>query len=165
MGTLIDALLQLSRITRAELMRESTDLSAMAQNIADELLQQNRNRQIHFTIEPGLSADADPHLLHAALENLLGNAVKFTSKQAEATIEFGWSTEESAYYIRDNGAGFDPRYAGKLFHAFNRLHGDKDFTGSGIGLASVARVINRHGGRIWAQGQVDGGATFWFTLG
>ncbi len=165
MGQLIDALLQLSRITRADLVLEPIDLSALVQTIADEFAQQHRDRAIQFDIEPDLSADADSHLLRAALENLLGNAVKFTSKIPKAVISFGWSTQHQAYFIRDNGAGFDQQYAGKLFHAFNRLHGDKDFTGSGIGLASVARVIARHQGRIWAEGEINHGATFWFSLG
>jgi signal transduction histidine kinase len=102
-------------------------------------------------------------LLRAALENLLGNAVKFTAREPEARIEFGHS--EGAYFVRDNGVGFDMRYASKLFNAFNRLHGDKDFRGSGIGLATVARIIRRHQGRIWAESQLGQGATFWFTLG
>ncbi len=164
MGLLIDALLQLSRITRADLVREPMDISAAAQTIADELAQQNRARAIEFHIEANLSVEADVQLVRAALENLLGNAVKFTSKMPSAVVEFGWSPEQQAYYVRDNGAGFDQQYAGKLFHAFNRLHGDKDFTGSGIGLATVARVIARHQGHIWAEGKVGQGATFWFTL-
>lgn len=165
MGQLIDALLQLSRITRSELMRENTDISHIAESIAAELKEQNPTSNLAFRIEPGMRADADPRLLRIALENLLGNAAKFSSKVSNPAVDFGWDREQKAWFVRDNGAGFDMFYADKLFNAFNRLHGDKDFTGSGIGLATVARVIHRHQGRIWAQGAVNHGATFWFTLG
>ena len=165
MGQLIDALLQLSRITRADLARERFDLSALAQSVAANLHDESPGQNITFHIEPALEADADPKLLRVALENLLGNAVKFTSKIPHPDIHFGWDPIESAWFVRDNGAGFDMHYAHKLFNAFNRLHGDKDFKGSGIGLATVARVVRRHHGRIWANSVVDHGATFWFTLG
>ena len=165
MGQLIDALLQLSRITRAEMTIEPIALSELAQEVAQELAQQNTGRQIEFLIEPGLTAVGDPRLLRAVFENMLGNAVKFTANVAAARIEVGYMSQTSAYYIRDNGAGFDPQYAGKLFVAFQRLHGEKDFKGSGIGLASVARVIRRHHGTMGAEGAVDQGAFFWFTLG
>lgn len=164
MGELIDALLQLSRITRAAIQREHVDMSAMAHTVADDLLEQNPGREIEFKIEHGLEAEADPALLRVALENLFGNAVKFSSKVPKAVIEFGWDKEQNAWFLRDNGAGFDMYYAEKLFNAFNRLHGDKDFKGSGIGLATVARVIRRHHGTIWADSVVDHGATFLFTL-
>jgi len=165
MGELIDALLQLSRITRAAIVRERFDLSVLASTIATDLQEQNRNREITFHIEAGLMADADPKLLQVALENLLGNSVKFSANVPQAIIDFGWDIEKNAWFVRDNGAGFDMHYAEKLFNAFNRLHGDKDFKGSGIGLATVARVIRRHHGTIWADSVVDHGATFWFTLG
>jgi signal transduction histidine kinase len=165
MGELIDSLLQLSRITRAAIERAPFDLSALAATIAADLQEQNSNRQITFNIEPGLQADADPKLLQVALENLLGNAVKFSSRVPHAIINFGWDRTQNAWFIRDNGAGFDMHYSEKLFNAFNRLHGDKDFKGSGIGLATVARVIRRHHGKIWADSVVEHGATFWFTLG
>lgn len=165
MGELIDALLQLSRITRSALARERFDLSELAETVAAELHEQNNCREISFNIEAGLQADADRDLLRVALENLLGNAVKFSAKVSPAIIEFGWDKEKSAWFVRDNGAGFDMYYAEKLFNAFNRLHGDKDFKGSGIGLATVARVIRRHHGTIWADSVVHHGATFWFTLG
>ena len=116
-------------------------------------------------VAEGLRTHADPKLVRVAFENLLGNAVKFSSKVDQPVVEFGWDAGEKAWFVRDNGAGFDMHYADKLFHAFNRLHGDKDFTGSGIGLATVARVVHRHHGRIWAEGVVGRGATFWFTLG
>jgi light-regulated signal transduction histidine kinase (bacteriophytochrome) len=165
MGSLIDALLQLSRITRADLERESVDLTALAQSVASQLTEQNTAQKINFTIQSDLTAQADPKLLRVALENLLGNAVKFSSKKSESRVEFGWDPTQTAWFVRDNGAGFDIHYKDKLFNAFNRLHGDKDFKGSGIGLATVARVVRRHHGRIWADAKEGEGATFWFTLG
>jgi signal transduction histidine kinase len=165
MGQLIDALLQLSRITRSELTREEIDISQMAESIAADIKEQGSISNLTFRIEPGLRVSADPRLLRIALENLLGNAAKFSSKVSNPTIDFGWDREQKAWFVRDNGAGFDMSYAEKLFSAFNRLHGDKDFVGSGIGLATVARVVHRHQGRIWAWSEVNHGATFWFTLG
>lgn len=165
MGQLIDSLLQLSRITRAELVRGDVDLSHLAAVIVENLKDENPERDLEFRIEPGMRTEADPKLLQVALENLLGNAVKFSAKVPHAVIEFGWDKEQAAWFVRDNGAGFDMFYKDKLFNAFNRLHGDKDFKGSGIGLATVARVVRRHHGRIWADAVVDHGATFWFTLG
>ena len=165
MGGLIDALLQLSRVTRAEIAPEPIDLSALAENVAANVKEENPDRNLDITIEPGLRVEADPKLLRVALENLFGNAAKFTGKVSNPVIQFGWDKEQQAYFIRDNGAGFDMHYSNKLFGAFNRLHGDKDFKGSGIGLATVARVIGRHHGRIWANGEVDHGATFFFTVG
>jgi signal transduction histidine kinase len=165
MGQLIDALLQLSRITRAEISREWLDFSELAESVASNLLEENRGLDITFHIEPGLRAEGDPKLLRVALENLLGNAVKFSSKKSSAVVDFGWDKKKNAWFVRDNGAGFDMHYANRLFSAFNRLHGDKDFKGSGIGLATVARVIHRHHGEIWADSVIDHGATFWFTLG
>ena len=165
MGELIDALLQLSRITRAAIEREEVDLSALVVTIAGVLREQNPGAEITFNIQQGLKASADPALLQVALENLMGNAVKFSAKVARPVIDFGWDAAKSAWFLRDNGAGFDMYYSEKLFNAFNRLHGDKDFKGSGIGLATVARVIRRHHGKIWAEAAVGHGATFWFTLG
>ena len=165
MGQLIDSLLQLSRITRGEVTREPMDVSALAEAVAVTLRTENPDRDLEFTVTPGPMADADPKLVQVALENLLGNAVKFTSRRPDAKISFGWDDSEKAWCVSDNGAGFDMHYANKLFNAFNRLHGDKDFKGSGIGLATVARVVRRHGGRIWADSVIDHGATFWFTLG
>ncbi|WP_158615502.1 CHASE3 domain-containing protein [Acidipila sp. EB88] len=165
MGQLIDALLQLSRITRADLSREQVDLSGIAFSVAQDIALSLPNRPLDFHIEPGLEVEGDARLLRVIFENMFGNAAKFTANVAQPEIHFGWSPEEAAYYIRDNGAGFDQQYAGKLFVAFQRLHGEKDFQGSGIGLATVARVIARHHGTIRAQGVVSQGATFWFTLG
>jgi signal transduction histidine kinase len=165
MGQLIDSLLQLSRITRAEITREDFDLSEMAESVAAALREQNPTLALTFHIEPDQRANADSKLVRVALENLLGNAVKFSSKTDNPTVYFGWDPDKVAWFVRDNGAGFDMHYAPKLFNAFNRLHGDKDFKGSGIGLATVARVIRRHHGRIWADSIEGQGATFWFTLG
>ena len=164
MGQLIDALLQLSRITRAELVAVPVDLSALALSVADDIEQRLLDRHLSFLIEPDLHTEGDPGLLRVVFENMFGNSAKFTGKVADPRIEFGWSSDQNAYYVRDNGAGFDQQYVGKLFVAFQRLHGDKDFQGSGIGLATVARVIHRHHGNIWAEGEVGRGATFWFTL-
>ncbi len=165
MGQLIDSLLQLSRITRAEIVRSKVDLSGLAETIVGNLKDENPEKTIEFRIEQGLTATADPKLIQVALENLLGNAVKFSSKVEHPVVEFGRDAEKDAWFVRDNGAGFDMFYSDKLFNAFNRLHGDKDFKGSGIGLATVARVVRRHHGRIWAESVVNHGATFWFTLG
>ncbi len=166
MGQLIDDLLKLSRLTRGEMRRETVDLSGMAQTIASELQKTQPERQVECVITPGLSANGDERLLRVVLENLLGNAWKFTSKHTQARIEFG-ATEvegESAYFVRDNGAGFDMAYADKLFGAFQRLHRTTEFPGTGIGLATVQRIIHRHGGRVWGEGAVEQGATFYFTL-
>lgn len=165
MGQLIDALLQLSRITRAETTYQPFNMSQLVESIAISLREEQKDKSITFQIEPHLEANGDPRLVRIALENLLGNAVKFSSKKPEIVIRFGFDSEQKAWFIQDNGAGFDMSYAGKLFHAFNRLHGDKDFRGSGIGLATVARIIHRHHGKVWANSTVDHGATFWFTLG
>jgi signal transduction histidine kinase len=165
MGGLIDALLQLSRITRADITRETVDVTALAETVAAQLIEQTPEQKIEFTIEKGLSAEADAKLLRVAFENLFGNAIKFSSKKPETMVEFGWDTARNAWFVRDNGAGFDMHYKDKLFGAFNRLHGDKDFKGSGIGLATVARVVRRHHGDIWAESTEGSGATFWFTLG
>jgi light-regulated signal transduction histidine kinase (bacteriophytochrome) len=165
MGQLIDSLLQLSRITRAEIAREPVDMSALGESVVANLREENPDRTLDILVDPRMQVDADPKLLRVALENLLGNAVKFTSKVEHPTIHFGYDAHQQAYFVRDNGAGFDMYYKDKLFNAFNRLHGDKDFKGSGIGLATVARVIRRHHGKIWADAQVNRGATFYFTLG
>ena len=165
MGGLIDALLQLSRITRADVVREELDVTQLAERVAATLREENTDRDLSFAFTSGPTANADPKLVQVALENLLGNAVKFTGRKPQAKISFDWDEGNHAWKVSDNGAGFDMHYAGKLFNAFNRLHGDKDFKGSGIGLATVARVVRRHGGRIWADSTIDHGATFWFTLG
>lgn len=166
MAELIDDLLNLSKVTRAPMKSVSVDLSQLAQGIAAELQRTYAERRVSFNITPNLKAHGDPNLLQVVLENLLNNAWKFTSKREQAQIEFGSKHEndETIFFIRDNGAGFDMAYEGKLFGAFQRLHAMTEFSGTGIGLASVQRIINRHGGRIWAEGAVDQGATFFFTL-
>jgi len=166
MGRLIDDLLHLSRISRTELVPERVDMSALAESVAAELQGRDPARQLDLVIQPGLCAQGDSHLLQVVLENLLGNAWKFTAGKAPARIEFAARAEDGAqaFYVRDNGAGFDMAYVGKLFGAFQRLHGDAEFPGTGIGLATVKRIVARHGGRVWAEGAVDGGATFYFTL-
>jgi light-regulated signal transduction histidine kinase (bacteriophytochrome) len=166
MSALIDDLLELSRITRAEIQREQIDLSEMARAVAQELSQLDPARKAEFAIAPNLEAEGDPRLLRTVLENLLGNGWKFTSRRPAARIEFGRTQAkgESAFFVRDNGAGFDPAYAQRLFGAFQRLHAATDFPGTGVGLASVQRIIHRHGGRLWAEGAVNEGATFFFTL-
>jgi light-regulated signal transduction histidine kinase (bacteriophytochrome) len=166
MGRLIDDLLALSRVTRADLVREPVDLSDLARSVATQLQRAWPDRRIEVVIAAGVVAEGDARLLRIALENLLGNAWKFTGKRAEPRIEVGVTSrdENSGYFVRDNGAGFDMAYASKLFGAFQRLHSIDEFEGTGIGLATVQRIINRHGGRIWAIGEVDHGATFYFTL-
>lgn len=166
MGELIDALLSLSRLTRDEMRLETVDLSAMAGEISDNLRRAQPEREVEVLITPGLVSNGDARLLKVALENLLGNAWKFTSKKAHAKIEFGAVRHDGtlAYYVRDNGAGFDQAYAGNLFGPFQRLHGADEFEGTGVGLATVQRVLHRHGGRIWAEGEVGRGATVYFTL-
>jgi PAS domain S-box-containing protein len=166
MAALIDDMLNLSRVTRCELHREKLDLSAMAKLIAAELQQAEPGRRVEFVIEVGLTAVGDPHLLRAAMENLIHNSWKYTSGHPSARIEFGRSDEKErpSFFVRDDGAGFDPRYADRLFGAFQRLHTTKEFPGTGVGLATVQRIIHRHGGEIWAEAEVEKGATFYFTL-
>jgi signal transduction histidine kinase len=166
MAALIDDMLNLSRVTRCELHRETLDLSAIANLIAADLQEAEPGRQVEFVIEGGLSSEGDPQLLRAAMENLLRNSWKYTSGHPTARIEFGRSEENGkhSFFVRDDGAGFDPRYADRLFGAFQRLHTAKEFPGTGVGLATVQRIIHRHGGEIWAVGTVEKGATFYFTL-
>jgi PAS domain S-box-containing protein len=166
MAEIIDALLELSRVIRSEIRFEQVDLSEMAQKIVTELQERQPERQVDFIITPGLIVNGDSRLLQLVLENLLGNAWKFTGKQSDAKIEFGIMQPEGerVYFVRDNGAGFEKAYADKLFSAFRRLHSPEEFSGIGIGLATVKRIIHRHGGRVWAEGEVGKGATFYFTL-
>lgn len=166
MGNLIDDLLQLSRLSRGEIHRQDVDLSAMAGEIAAELKKSAPERAVAFDLAPGIVVNGDVVLLRAVLENLLGNAWKFTGKTKEAKIAFGMreSNGKKAIFVRDNGAGFDMAYADKLFVAFQRLHSPHEFEGTGIGLATVQRIIHRHGGNIWAESQVGQGATFYFNL-
>lgn len=167
MGQLIDDLLKLSRLTRQPLHRESINLSSMARAVAAELQQRDPERKVTAVIADSVVADGDSRLLRVVLENLLNNAWKFTGKHAEARIEFGSTQRESetVYFVRDDGAGFDMAHADKLFAPFQRLHTVTEFAGSGIGLATVQRIIHRHGGEVWGEGAVEQGATFYFTLG
>ncbi len=164
MAGLIDDLLQLSRLSRVEMTWGSVDLSALATAVVADLRHLHPDRQVTFVLQPGVTARGDAGLLRVALENLLGNAWKFTSKKTDATVTFGQQGGEAGFYVRDDGAGFDPAFAGKLFGAFQRLHHDRDFPGTGIGLATVQRVAHRHGGTVRAEGAVGQGATFYFTL-
>ncbi len=166
MGKLIDALLQLSRVTRGDIDREPVDLSQLADDAADQAQRAQPEKAVAVQIAPGVRADGDVRLLQVALANLMGNAFKFSSKAEHPSVEFGSQQRNGTteYFIRDNGAGFDMQYADKLFHAFQRLHGDKDYQGSGIGLATVQRVILRHGGSVRAESSPGRGATFYFTL-
>ncbi len=166
MGRLIDDLLELSRVTRAPVRPEAIDLSRLATQVADELRAGEPRRAVEVTVAPGLAARGDPALLRAVLQNLMENAWKFTRLRADARIAVGANRDagEPAFYVRDNGAGFDMSYAGKLFGAFQRLHSEEQFPGTGIGLATVKRIVERHGGRVWAEGEPGAGATFFFTL-
>ena len=176
MKQLTNAFLKLSQVTQSELSRESINLSDMATIIAADLRQARPERRVKFVIEHDLKTRGDKRLLKVLMENLLGNAWKYTSKRPQARIEFGAMPASSCtdskaapqpaavYYVRDDGAGFDMAHAGKLFGAFQRLHAQSEFEGTGVGLATVQRVIHRHGGNVWAEGAVDRGATFYFTL-
>jgi light-regulated signal transduction histidine kinase (bacteriophytochrome) len=163
---LIGDLLNLSRLTRSEMRQVTVDLSALAEAVATELQQREPQRRVEFVIAPEVVACGDARLLRFALDNLLGNAWKYTGTREEARIEFGAApiNGQTAYFVRDNGAGFDMAYVEKLFRPFQRLHTEREFPGTGIGLASVKRVVGRHGGRVWAEGAVERGATFYFTL-
>ncbi|MCI0530618.1 MAG: response regulator [candidate division Zixibacteria bacterium] len=166
MNDLIDALLQLSRLRRYQLNTRPVNLSALANNILQEMQQTEPGRSVEIAIEPELVAQGDEPLLRSVLENLLGNAWKFTGKQERGKITFGSQPDQNVkvYFVRDNGAGFEMSYAEKLFRAFERLHSQSDFPGTGVGLATVQRIIHMHGGRIWADSEAGKGATFYFTL-
>ena len=166
MAELIDDLLELSRVGRAELRRETIDLGELARAVAAELQRQNPERTVSFEVAAGLPVEADPRLLRVVFENLLGNAWKFTGRTAEPRVEVGAEQQPggSLFFVRDNGAGFDMAHVAKLFAPFQRLHDEGQFPGTGIGLATVARIIDRHHGRAWAEGAVGRGATIFFTL-
>ncbi len=168
MNALIGALLELSRLSRGELKRRAVDLSALVRLVGAELRQSHPARQVELVVAEGVTASGDEQLLRIVLENLLGNAWKFTARRDAARVEFGAAPQAGGslvYFVRDDGAGFDMTYADKLFGVFQRLHNEKEFPGIGIGLATVQRIIHRHGGRVWAEGAVDKGATFYFTVG
>ncbi len=166
MAHLIDDLLSLARVARTELHRTDVGLTALARRVIDRLRAGDPQRDVRVLIQEGVRANGDARLLAVVLDNLLGNAWKFTSKRGQAEIEFGCLKQgnEDVYFVRDNGAGFDMDYAAKMFGAFQRLHSTSEFEGTGIGLATVQRIIHRHDGRVWAEGKVNGGATFSFTL-
>ena len=166
MSAMIDDLLDLSRSTSARLRFEQLDLSLMAASILDGLAEAEPGRKVEVLVHSGCRANADPGLMQVVLQNLLRNAWKFTTGRDPAHIEFGCTRQGKAtvFYVRDNGAGFDPRLSDRLFKPFQRLHAASEFPGTGIGLATVQRIIRRHGGEVWAEGEVDKGATFYFTL-
>ncbi|MEZ0333363.1 MAG: response regulator [Gemmatimonadales bacterium] len=167
MAQLIDDVLYLSKVTRAELREQEVDLSSLVTLLLDRVRELEPDRRVEIKVRPGVIVVGDGQLLRIAMENLLENAWKFTAKQAEAKIEFGMSQMggEPTYFVRDNGAGFDMTYVDRLFGPFQRLHLASEFPGSGIGLATVQRIIHRHGGKAWAEGMVGQGATFHFTIG
>jgi PAS domain S-box-containing protein len=166
MGALIDDLLEFSRVTRGELNKEAVNLSVIAQDVLRELQEGDSERTVQVSITPKLSAQGDQRLLRVVLVNLLGNAWKYTSTQREACIEFGARNDgnKTTYFVRDNGVGFDMKYADKLLGVFQRLHRVDEFPGIGIGLATVSRIVYRHGGKVWAESELNKGATFYFTL-
>jgi PAS domain S-box-containing protein len=166
MAELIDGLLELSRIARKEIEHQPVDLTKTARKIALGFQEAEPQRQVEFFIQEGIVVNGDAHLLVIVLQNLLDNAWKFTSKHPSAKIEFGTKkiNGEEVYFVRDDGAGFDMAYVGKLFAPFQRVHSTKDFPGTGVGLATVQRIIHRHGGRVWAEGEIERGACFYFTL-
>ncbi|MEO8604138.1 MAG: ATP-binding protein [bacterium] len=167
MGQLIDDLVELSKLTRSELRFEPVDLSDTARSIASDLQRAQPTRQVTFDIQSGVTARGDPHLLRVLLENLLGNAWKYTSRQTRARISFGTADQNGdvAFFVRDDGCGFNLAHADKLFRPFQRLHTVDEYEGAGVGLASAQRVVHRHGGRIWADSTPAQGSTFSFTLG
>jgi light-regulated signal transduction histidine kinase (bacteriophytochrome) len=166
MSDLIDALLELSRISRSALGRHTVDISAVALAVVDELRRRDVTRKLGATIAPGMVAEADGRLVRILFDNLVGNAWKFTAKTDSPHVEIGAERREgeTVYFVRDNGAGFDMAYAERLFTPFQRLHSEREYAGTGIGLATVKRIVERHGGRIWAESAPDRGASFFFTL-
>jgi light-regulated signal transduction histidine kinase (bacteriophytochrome) len=166
MGELIDDLLALSRVTRVELNKSGIDMKSLVQHVYEQLVQPDARERVDFHLGNLPRCDGDPLLLQQVWVNLIGNAVKYSSKRERAVIEVGGACDaaENVYFVRDNGAGFDMEYVGKLFGIFQRLHSEREFDGTGVGLAIVQRVIRRHGGRVWAEGEVDRGATFCFAL-
>jgi PAS domain S-box-containing protein len=167
MGTLLDGLIELARFSRTDLRRMAVDLTATVRRVAAEVQRDDPERKVELVVAEGITADGDPRLLQRVLENLLNNAYKFTTKRVPARIEFGTAPQADgrvAYFVRDNGIGLDMAYADQLFGAFQRLHGAKEYPGTGIGLATVERIIRRHGGQVWAEGTENTGATIYFTL-
>ncbi|HEX8251529.1 MAG TPA: ATP-binding protein [Thermoanaerobaculia bacterium] len=167
MNNIIEGMLQMARLTRVEVHRTEVDLTRMARDVSGTLQRTHPDRDVQFVIPDGIIASGDERLLRAVLENLIGNAFKFTSKRPGARIEIGARDDAgtTAFYVRDNGAGFAPEHAAKMFRPFQRLHSEKEFSGTGIGLATVQRIVQRHGGRVWAEGETGKGATVYFTTG
>jgi signal transduction histidine kinase len=166
MNSMIDTLLAMSRMTSREIERERVDLARLARELADELRAQDPQRKVEFVIPERVVVDGDRTLLRLVLQNLLGNAWKFSARAAQPRVEFGVADDggRRVYFVRDNGAGFDMRFADKLFGLFQRFHSSNEFPGTGVGLATVQRIVRKHGGRIWAESQPGQGATFSFTL-
>jgi light-regulated signal transduction histidine kinase (bacteriophytochrome) len=166
MAQLIEDLLNLSRVSRGKLSIDTVDLSALARQVVGELNQREAGREVEVSIWEGMRTQADARLLRLVLENLIGNAWKFTCRAAKAHIEIGAlrDGERTTFFVRDNGAGFDMAYANQLFGAFQRLHAASEYAGTGVGLATVQRIVHRHGGRVWAEAEVGRGAVFFFTL-
>jgi signal transduction histidine kinase len=167
MSNFIEGMLQMARLSRAEVHRTAVDISGISREIAGNLSRAHPDRDVEFVVPAGITTSGDEQLLRAVLENLIGNAFKFTGKRSGARIEIGSRDDDGtlALYVRDNGAGFAPEYASKMFRPFQRLHSEKEFSGTGIGLATVQRIVQRHGGRVWAEGEPDKGATVYFTTG
>jgi signal transduction histidine kinase len=162
MDELISALLNLSRITRLEITRQPIDLTQMAQVTSDDALEGRDRQKFQISIQPGMALEADPKLIRVVLDNLIRNAIKFSTPSTPSKIDVGQDAE--GFYVRDNGVGFNPAYAEKLFVAFERLHTQSEFPGSGIGLATVFRIIQKHGGNVWAKSEEGQGAVFYFTV-
>ena len=167
MAKLIDDMLALSRISRKDIFRQQLDLTQLAENISKELMNTEPKRKVDFKIKKGLKIKADQKFIIILLQNLLGNAFKFTGKEKNAVIEFGKKSidKKEIFFIKDNGDGFDMKYYDKIYIAFQRLHHEEDFPGTGIGLAIVQRIINKHGGKIWAESEMGKGSVFYFRLG
>ncbi|KPJ95590.1 MAG: hypothetical protein AMJ53_02500, partial [Gammaproteobacteria bacterium SG8_11] len=166
MGTLIDEILELARLSRIPITTQKVNLSTLASEVIDTLKTNDSQRCVSVVVESGLEAEADPQLVRLCIENLLGNSWKYTKRRPQAIIEVGLYRADTpnTFYVKDNGAGFDMQYVDKLFLPFHRLHNDSEFEGTGVGLATVQRIIERHGGSIWAEAEVGKGATFYFTL-
>jgi signal transduction histidine kinase len=167
MAQLIDDMLMLSRASRTEIRREPVDVTLLARSVANDLYHSRNGRDVTIEVQAGLVTNADPQLLRIVLTNLLGNAWKYTARREVARIEVASEVYEGedVFVVRDNGCGFDMRFVGKLFQPFQRLHAAEDFEGTGVGLATVSRIVRRHGGKVWAEGMVGRGATFRFTVG